>query len=152
MALDEEDVTADALDADHRTLLDQYVKAFENADMDTLLRLLRDEVRLEMPPQPAWFSGRDHVTRFFARQVLTTPGVMRLLPTTANGGRPAMATYWRQSDGSFHADALQVLTLRGYQVASISAFRDPSLFPLFGLPVRLPADAPRAPSWSASRS
>jgi RNA polymerase sigma-70 factor (ECF subfamily) len=59
---------AEPASADHRALLDQYVAAFENADIAALLRLLRDDVELEMPPRPTWFAGRDAVGRFL------TPG------------------------------------------------------------------------------
>ena len=147
MALDEDDII-DSLDAGHRALLDQYVRAFENADIVALLGLLRDEVRFEMPPELTWFTGRAHVGRFIKDRIFATPGVMRLVPTTANGGQPALATYWRQEDGTFHADAMQVLTLRDHMVVGITAFRDPTLFPTFGLPMQLPANTPRASaSW-----
>lgn len=128
-----EDDVADSLDADHRALLDQYVKAFESADIDALLRLLHQDVTLEMPPEPTWFAGREAVGRFVASRIFVGPGVLRLLPVTANG-QPAMATYWRGKDGVFHAHAIQVLTVSQNEVARIVVFRDPSLFPAFGLP------------------
>ena len=149
MAHDEDDII-DSLDAGHRALLDQYVRAFENADIVALLGLLRDEVRLEMPPQSTWFTGRADVGRFIERQIFSDPGVMRLLPTTANGGQPTMATYWRGADGTFQPEALQVLGLREHRVVSITAFRDTSLFRSFGLPTQLPADTPLSTSpWSS---
>jgi RNA polymerase sigma-70 factor, ECF subfamily len=130
--------SARTLDAGHRALLDGYAKAFEDADIDALLGLLHDDVTLQMPPEPTWFAGRALVGRFLADRVLPGPGVLRLLPTTANGGQPALATYWRE-DGRYRAHAVQVLTMRGRQVAGIVAFRDPSLFPAFRLPDVLPA-------------
>jgi len=134
----EDDTVVEPLDAGHRALLDQYVQAFENADIDALLRLLRKDVTLEMPPEPMWFAGREAVGRFVAERIFEHPGVLRMLPTTANGGQPALAAYWRGDGGRYRAHALQVLTLRGGGVARIVAFRDPSLFAAFGLPEVLP--------------
>jgi RNA polymerase sigma-70 factor (ECF subfamily) len=142
----EDDVT-DSLDARGRALVDAYAKAFENADVDTLIRLLREDVRLEMPPEPVWFAGRSAAVRFLAERVFPLSGGLRLLGLTANDGQPALATYWREADGRFHAHALQVLTLREHRVARIIAFRDTSLFPVFGLPATLSPDTPPAPSW-----
>ncbi|SCD97316.1 RNA polymerase, sigma subunit, ECF family [Streptomyces sp. DvalAA-14] len=143
-----EDDISDSLDGENRLLLDRYAKAFENADVDALLHLLREDVRLEMPPEPVWFAGRDVVGRFFGERVFTRSGAQRLVQTTANDGQPAMATYWLGADGRYHAHALQLLTLRGHRVARIIAFRDPSLFPFFGLPRELHTATPPAPSWS----
>src|SRR5271168_89631 len=49
-------------DAQRRELLDRYCAAFENADLAALTELLQTDVRLEMPPLPVWFTGRDAVT------------------------------------------------------------------------------------------
>ena len=73
VAPDEEDV-AEPDDADRRELLDRYCAAFENADLAALTELLQTDVRLEMPPLPVWFTGRDAVTRFLARARLRRPG------------------------------------------------------------------------------
>jgi RNA polymerase sigma-70 factor (ECF subfamily) len=131
-----EDDVAGPLDTDHRELLDQYVKAFESADIDTLLRVLHSDVTLEMPPEPLWFAGREAVGRFMAAKIFAVPGTLRLLPVTANG-QPALATYWRGDDGLFHAHAIQVLAMSGNKVARMVIFREPSLFPAFGLPLDL---------------
>ena len=48
-------------DADQRALLDQYVAAFENADVTALMRLLRADAVCEMPPMPTWFAGREQM-------------------------------------------------------------------------------------------
>jgi RNA polymerase sigma-70 factor (ECF subfamily) len=131
--LAERDLAA-TLDGDHRALLDSYAKAFEEADIDALIRLLHHDATLQMPPEPVWFAGSAHIGRFLAARVLTGPGEMRLLPTTANGGQPALATYSLGPDGRHHAHAIQVLSLRGDKIAAIHVFRDPTLFPVFGLP------------------
>ncbi|WP_380563069.1 sigma-70 family RNA polymerase sigma factor [Streptacidiphilus jeojiensis] len=122
--------------ADHRALLDRYTAAFENADVDTLVKLLHADVTLEMPPGATWFAGRDLVGRFLADRVLSGPGVFRMLPVRANG-QPSVAGYLRGPDGDHHAHAIQVLTVREGRIASIVSFNQPELFAWFGLPARL---------------
>jgi RNA polymerase sigma-70 factor (ECF subfamily) len=86
-----------------------------------------------MPPVPAWFAGREAVTRFFETHVLATPGLFRMVPTMANG-QPAFAAYRRGHDGAYEAHALQVLTVTAAGVARLVIFLDPALFRAFGLP------------------
>src|SRR5690242_8903496 len=47
--------------AGRRAVLDGYIAAFERADVDRLVDLVRADVELEMPPVPTWFTGRDAV-------------------------------------------------------------------------------------------
>ena len=115
-----------------RALLRRYTAAFENADINTLLQLLRDDVALEMPPDPEWFAGRAAVGRFLAGNVLFEPGVFRLVATGANG-QPAVAAYLRGRDGVHRAHAVQVLTVTRTGISRIVSFNDPGLFTLFGL-------------------
>jgi len=113
-----------------RTLLDAYVDAFVRADPDALVKLLRADVELEMPPTPTWFTGRPAVVGFLAGRVLRKDH-WRLVPTRANG-QPALVEYAR-ADGGYEAHGVQVLTLIGARIARITAFNDPSLVPMFDL-------------------
>jgi RNA polymerase sigma-70 factor (ECF subfamily) len=125
-------------DPGDRALLDRYATAFEAADVDALTRLLREDAVLEMPPQPAWFAGRERVGRFLGARVLSEPGRFRLIAVAANG-QPGFAAWERGPDGVYCAHGIQVLTLAGTGVARIVSFNDPGLFPAFGLPAELPA-------------
>jgi RNA polymerase sigma-70 factor, ECF subfamily len=131
----EEDDAVGPLDPTQQLLLERYAKAFETADIEALLKLLRDDVTLEMPPEPAWFAGRDAVGQFITDRIWVNIGTLRCTLTTANA-QPAVATY-RLRDGGFRLYAIQVLTLEADQVTAIVAFREPSLFPAFGLPPTL---------------
>ena len=134
-ALPAEDEMSEPAEPGRRALLDRFAVAFENADAGALAELLREDVTLEMPPMPAWFCGREAVTRFFEANVLTTPGMFRMVPTMANG-QPAFAAYRRGHDGNYEAHALQILTVTATGVARLVIFLDPDLFPAFGLPPR----------------
>jgi RNA polymerase sigma-70 factor (ECF subfamily) len=117
------------------TLLEQYVAAYENADLPALAALLRHDVALEMPPIPTWFTGRSAVIEFFATRPLRSPG-RRSFPTRANGC-PALASYGLQPDGTYAAHSIQVLEITDGEITHIYSFLDTRLFPVFGLPLSL---------------
>jgi RNA polymerase sigma-70 factor, ECF subfamily len=128
----EEDAT-EPDDAELRDLLDRYCAAFENADVGALIALLQADVKLEMPPVPMCFTGRDAVVRFLVARAFTEPGDMVLLPTAANG-QPAVAEYRRADDGVMRAHSIHVITAATTGIAALTVFLDPALFVAFGLP------------------
>ena len=90
-----------------------------------------------MPPQAIRIVGRDAVTGFFA----TVPAegrldLIKLVEVPANGN-PAVAAYLPDDAGVCHAYGIMVLTITDDQVATITGFPDPELFPAFGLPTAL---------------
>jgi RNA polymerase sigma-70 factor (ECF subfamily) len=111
-----------------RTLIDDYVRAFTDADPDALVALLRADARMEMPPIPTWFAGREAVVGFLAARVLGR-GRWRLRPTRANG-QPAFTVH-RVTAGGTEPYGVQVLTLAGGRIAGITAFNDPTLVSMF---------------------
>ncbi|WP_308467999.1 RNA polymerase subunit sigma-70 [Rathayibacter soli] len=131
-----EDSSGELTEAEKRNFLDRYVTAFETHDIDALTRLLREDVLLQMPPQPAWFAGRDQASAFLARS-FAHGGRYHLVPTTANGC-PAFAMYRKLGAPAFELLNLQVLTLAPGGVARIDAFQGSELFAAFELPERLP--------------
>jgi RNA polymerase sigma-70 factor (ECF subfamily) len=120
-----------------RALLGQYAAAFENADVAGLTRLLREDAVFEMPPQPAWFTGREVIGRFLASRVLVAPDAFRMLPTAANG-QPAFAVYQRGDDGRHWAHGIQVLGIDAGGLRHVVSFNDPGLVAVFGLPASWP--------------
>src|SRR5437899_3308058 len=93
-----------------RELLNRYVAAFEHADMDGLVALLREDAMLRMPPQPS-LSGGLEIARFFLETIaqgdLTR---IRHRPTWANG-RPAVTIEVRAEDGSWVPHGISVLEI-----------------------------------------
>ena len=129
----DEDDASEPDDANRRELLDRYCAAFENADLAALTELLQTDVRLEMPPLPIWFTGRDAVTRFLARRAFAPAGEVVFIPTAANG-QPAVAEYRRTADGVMRAHSIHVITTGGTAIAALTVFLDPTLFSVFGFP------------------
>jgi len=127
------DATQPAAGPAEHELLGRYVAAFEHADMDGLVALLREDATLRMPPESV--SGGLQIARFFFETVahgdLTR---IRHRPTWANG-RPAVTIEVRADDGTWIPHGIAVLEIEAGQIAGIDAFLDRTLLPRFGIPV-----------------
>ena len=136
--LDASDVASEdaaaALGADDNALLERYVAAFEDYDIDALVALLHEDATLSMPPFELWLQGSEVVREWFLTTGIGCRG-SRLVPTTANG-MPAFGQYRCSGpNGSFEPWALQVIDISGGRIVAINSFLDTArLFPLFGLP------------------
>lgn len=108
-----------------RRLLDAYMRAWESDDVDGLVNLVKEEVRLAMPPSPAWYSGRDDVIALLRRWVMPR-GPFRMYRAGANL-QPAALLCVVAPDGSEHAEGLHVLTLVDGAIEVIDAFMDPEI-------------------------
>jgi RNA polymerase sigma-70 factor (ECF subfamily) len=124
-----------------RTVLDQYIAAFQDADATALQRLLRHDAQMEATPVRNWFEGSKTCVPFLRNWILGASGDWRMLPTSANG-QPAAVGYRRAADGARHAYGVVVLAVTGTGISRIVSFGDPALAPLFGFPATLPANQP----------
>jgi RNA polymerase sigma-70 factor (ECF subfamily) len=132
-------VDTTTLDDDKQAMLDRYVKAFWDKDIDAIVGMLTHDAVWEMPPFTGWYVGAEAIGTLIDTQCPGDIHDMPMVATTANG-QPAFGLYMRQPDGTFTPFHLQVLTLTGGRVSHVAAFFDPALFETFGLPDRLPAD------------
>jgi RNA polymerase sigma-70 factor, ECF subfamily len=122
-----------------RAVVDQYVRAFEAADVSGLVRLLADDAVLEMPPAPLWYRGSRDYGRFMSRVFAMRGPGWRVTTLTANG-QPALAAYAPEPTGMACAlHSLQVLTIAGGQVTANVVFADPRALTHFDLPEQVPA-------------
>ena len=128
---------ADVSDDEQRKLLAGYVEAFERYDIESLVKLLRDDAAFSMPPFPLWVRGPEQIHHFMRGTGAKCEG-SRLLVTQANGG-PAVAIYNRAEDG-YAPWALVVLEFSGGRISGLHHFIYPEIFPAFGLPSRLGRD------------
>ncbi len=111
-----------------------YVDAFLRYDVDSLVRLLRDDATLSMPPIDFWLQGPEPI-----RAWLSGPGSgcrgSKLVPLAVNG-LPAFAQYRFDPARGFYAWAVLVLELAGDRISGWNAYLDvQKLFPRFGLPL-----------------
>jgi RNA polymerase sigma-70 factor (ECF subfamily) len=116
----------------------EFVRAWEAADIDAIVALFADDVRISMPPIPLEYEGRELVGRFCAG-LFAAGRRFELRPTRANG-QPALGAYLRSSDAARPAVGLFVLTVSGGRIDAMTRFESSVLSP-FGLPERLPPEA-----------
>ena len=108
-----------------RRLLDAYMHAWETDDVDGLVTMLRDEVRLAMPPSPAWYVGRLAVAELVRRWVMPM-GPFRMRPSGANL-QPTAVLFVVAPDGSEQAVGVHVLTVDRGLIGTIDAFMDAAI-------------------------
>jgi RNA polymerase sigma-70 factor (ECF subfamily) len=122
-------------------LLARYLRALEASDIEGMIALLRDDVKVTMPPSPTWIRGRADVAIFFRRvlaQRFDRPDCVRALRTSANG-QLALAFYRSDAAGQPHRlSAIQLLAFSGGQIAAIDQYMTPSIFAVFDVPRTLP--------------
>lgn len=146
----QESQVPDPEDADEQTrqILEKYMHAWQTADVNGLVTLLKDDATLSMPPSPSWYAGRESIRVFagntvFADDGMMFPGIARgrwkLLPIRANG-QPGAAVYQRMENGEYHPFGVHVLTCEEGLISQVSCFIDPSLPSKFGLPKILKAE------------
>jgi RNA polymerase sigma-70 factor (ECF subfamily) len=128
-----------ALPEDQSELLERYVDAFHRYDVDGLVSLLREDATLSMPPYTLWLRGPETIKSWLLGRGLGCRG-SRLVQTRACGV-PAFAQYRASGPhGGFEAWALIVLETKDGRIASWNSFLDTeTLFPMFGLPLKLAA-------------
>jgi RNA polymerase sigma-70 factor (ECF subfamily) len=121
-----------------RELLERYVKAFEDYDLDALTELIHEDATQSMPPFDLWLSGREDIFTWWFGPGIGCKG-SRVVPagSTANGS-PAYGQYKPNETGDGYVPwALMVLEVSGSRIAEFTFFLDvETLFPLFGLPLR----------------
>ncbi len=118
-----------------RALLEGFIDAHERADAAKAVALVREDIRVSMPPYPWHYEGLAAL-RPLLQRAFSDPGEWRLLPTGANR-LPAAASYFRApGDSEFRAFKLDVLRIEDGLIIEITTFGT-VLFPHFGLPPTL---------------
>jgi RNA polymerase sigma-70 factor (TIGR02960 family) len=132
-----EDWAAPEVAEAERAALDGFIASHEAGDADAALALIAEDIRVTMPPLPYLYEGREAIAGLMATAFgPPAMGEWRLVPTRANR-MPAAAGYLRApGDTEFRAFKLDVLRVRGHEIAEITTF-NADLFPQFGLPAVL---------------
>ncbi len=149
LALEDAEASARPSDEGERRLLEQYLEAFADYDIDRIVALLRYDVVFDMPPLSLWLRGPDQVGEFMLGQGAACRG-SKLIAVRANGC-PTFASYKPDpGTGDWSPWSVTVLELAGEgvgrpAVAGVHNFLQPflpSLFRSFGLSDRLAEDDP----------
>ena len=119
-----------ALSEHEQQLLQGFIEHHQTGDYEAAARLMREDIRVTMPPNPGEFVGREA-----SRPLIATAremGEWRLVPTRANR-MPCAASYLRApGDTEFRAFKLDVLRVVDGEIAEITTFGS-TLFEAFGL-------------------
>jgi RNA polymerase sigma-70 factor (ECF subfamily) len=124
-----------------RDLLARYIEAHRRADVSGLADLVRDDIRITMPPHPWVYDGLPALAPLFQAAFGGSHGDWLLVPTRANR-QLAAANYLREpGDDVFRAFKIDVVRCAGDRIAEVTTF-DNTLFAAFGLPptMRPPED------------
>lgn len=122
-------------------LLERYMQAWQAANLDGFVELLREDATYHMPPWLDWYQGRKAIRAFF-ETVWSNFAGYHAVATRANG-QPAVAIYARRhQDPEWRAQSLHVIEPADGGIASLAVYVGPlgaQLFTAFGLPPVWPA-------------
>jgi RNA polymerase sigma-70 factor (ECF subfamily) len=121
--------------AEQRAWVDRYMKAFEQADVEGLKRLLTEDVVMEMPPMFNWFAGPTSYG-LFMEWVFEQAGTDWRLQVVTGNGQPGFAAY-RRVGGGYELHTLQIFTVTLEGISRNSVFQDAEIFACFGLTTSL---------------
>jgi RNA polymerase sigma-70 factor (TIGR02960 family) len=117
-----------------RDVVGRFADAVEAGDVEAMVALLTDDAWVTMPPEPWEYQGRHAIRVFLRDREARRGGLLRLVPTRANG-QPAFGCYLPSAHAEIaRAYALFVLTLESDRISAITWFGDTSVFPQLGLP------------------
>jgi RNA polymerase sigma-70 factor (ECF subfamily) len=123
---------------EERQLLERFVTAFTELDVDELLSLMTDDVWVRMPPAPFEYRGTEAAHRFFTAVDAHRRGTDCMVPIRANG-QPGWGEYRRDPvTGLLHLAGLEVIGIAGAQISEITRFEN-TVAASFGLPRTLDA-------------
>jgi RNA polymerase sigma-70 factor (TIGR02960 family) len=114
---------AESASSAERALLARFMDAHERADAGGIADMLREDVRVTMPPLPEIYDGIDALRPLWEHAFdQSVFGEWRLVATRANR-MPAAASYLRRrGETEFRAFKLDVLRVEGDRIAEITTF------------------------------
>jgi RNA polymerase sigma-70 factor (ECF subfamily) len=122
---------------EQRVWVDRYMRAFEQADVEGLKRLLTEDVVMEMPPMLNWFVGPGNYG-LFMEWVFENAGTDWRVKAVAANGQSGFAAY-RRAGAGYELHTLQIFTVTTEGISRNSVFQDAEVFASFGLAAGLDA-------------
>ena len=114
-----------------RALLERYMQAWERGDAAAFAAPLHEDVVVSMPPNPAWFRGRDAVVAFLGPRMV--PGTQRMV--RVEGADDVTFAFYRSDGGAeYTARAIEVVVWEDGMVRELHAFFDRALIERWGVP------------------
>jgi RNA polymerase sigma-70 factor (ECF subfamily) len=104
-------------------IVDRYVNAWERGDVDAVVALLTEDAVHTMPPLASWYRGRTDIARFLRGWPMSGAWRWRHVTGAHANGQPAIGCYaYDEAAGVFLPFCLEVLTMRGPEIASLDCF------------------------------
>ncbi|NVB85046.1 MAG: RNA polymerase subunit sigma-70 [Kofleriaceae bacterium] len=121
-----------------RAVLAAFIDAHQRGDAAAAFALMREDIRVTMPPLPAVYVGRDSIRPLLVQAFEAGMGEWRLVPTMANR-MPAAVSYLRApGDTAFRLFKIDVLRVVDGTVAEITTFDGRGMTTAFDIPEVLP--------------
>ncbi|MDP4504205.1 sigma-70 family RNA polymerase sigma factor [Nonomuraea turcica] len=125
---------------EEQALVDRFVTAFTEHDVDALIALMTDDVWVRMPPLPFEYRGTEAVHRFFTAIDAHRRGIARMVPVRANG-QPAWGEYVRDPvTGALRVTGVLVAGFAGDRICELTHF-ETTIAAHLGLPRTLDQDS-----------
>ena len=107
-------------------LLERYLDAFGRYDIDALVRLLRDDATLSMPPYELWLQGPAEIGALYTAVASSCNG-SAFVPVTLNGALGVITHRPTEPGGPPRPYAVHVLEAVAGRITAIHVFRDSAL-------------------------
>jgi RNA polymerase sigma-70 factor (ECF subfamily) len=129
-----------------REVLEAFIAMHEHGDVEGALELLREDIRVTMPPHPWLYEGRTAMRELMARAFDPAEFLgWRLVPAWANRQPAAISYALLPADHRWHAFKIDVLRVENGLIREVTTF-DPTLVRAFGHPEVLDQPSPTEPS------
>jgi RNA polymerase sigma-70 factor (ECF subfamily) len=108
------------------SVMQRYVKALADADVEAMIAIIHDDMQTTMPPSPTWLRGRADNIQFYRRMFARwSPGDVFAVPIGVNGGLGC----------AFHnggmVRAIEAIEVRDGKVLRMHHFMQPAVVSLF---------------------
>jgi len=108
------------------SLLERYMNAWQNADVEAFTSLLREDAFFTMPPSSTWYEGRESIRQAASNLLFLRAGLWQLEPINLNS-QPGFQLLQRTDGGKYVPFALMVLDVLAGEIRSITVFTDPQI-------------------------
>ncbi len=114
---------------DEYALARRFADALTARDVEAIVGVLTEDIRVAMPPLPDLWTGLTVAVPFLTDVAFRPDAQVRATLTAANR-QPALAVYSRRDDSNtWRATGLLVLTVRGDRIAALTRFEPDGRFP-----------------------
>jgi RNA polymerase sigma-70 factor (ECF subfamily) len=120
-----------------RAVLEKFMRVWEAADLEGLAALLHDDVITSMPPNPAWFRGREALVTFL-RTRMGEPGHQRAV--LVEGADEVVLAFYRDDlhgATGFTRHSIKLVRFEEGRVRDLHVFLERELFDRWDLPATL---------------